>query len=56
MPLARKPVKISALKHTQDALVLVFDDGKEFVYPAELLRAALPADDDTAQRVREVLQ
>lgn len=45
MPHASTGVKISALKHTGKALVVVFDDGKEFIYPAEVLHAAIPTDD-----------
>jgi DUF971 family protein len=44
------------VKHTSEALVVVFEDGKEFIYPAAILYAAIPNDESVAQRVREVLE
>ncbi|SEB44690.1 hypothetical protein [Terriglobus roseus] len=48
-------VKIASVNHTENAIVVVFDDGKEFIYPAAILYSAIPTDDAVARRVKETL-
>jgi DUF971 family protein len=49
------PVKISSVNHTDNAIIVVFDDGKEFIYPATILYSAIPTDEVVARRVKETL-
>jgi hypothetical protein len=48
-------LKISSVTHTEDFVVIVFSDGREFVYPATILYSAMPSDPVLARRIAEVL-
>ncbi|AFL86770.1 hypothetical protein Terro_0423 [Terriglobus roseus DSM 18391] len=50
------PAKIKFVQNTSDAILVTFEDGKEFIYPASILHSAIPKDDAVARQVKESLR
>ncbi|SEB76995.1 hypothetical protein [Terriglobus roseus] len=48
-----KPVKILSVRNTDSYVIVDFEDGQQFVYPASILHSAIPRDLTVARRVQE---
>ncbi|AFL87415.1 hypothetical protein Terro_1095 [Terriglobus roseus DSM 18391] len=50
-----KTVKVLSVRNTEDFVIVTFDDGQEFAYPASILHSVIPPNPIVARQVQEIM-